>query len=89
MPDIHLRPKFDLHKLDKEDLIRLMELPDALRETMLGVIALTEGTASDVSQYTGKARATESDHLNQLERMGYLKRRYARRMVLFLPLGRT
>ena len=75
--------KPDLRKLSKEDLIRLMELPNHLRETMLAVIALGEATATEVSKQTGKARASESDYLNQLERMGYLKRRYSGRYVYF------
>ena len=75
--------KPDLHKLDKEELIRLMELPNHLRETMLAVIALREATATDISVQTGKARASESNHLNQLERMGYLKRRHEKRWIHF------
>lgn len=75
--------KANLHKLDKEKLIKLMELPNHLRETMLAVIALGEATATDVSEQTGKSRATQSSYLNQLERMSCLKRRHARRKVYF------
>ena len=75
--------KPDLCKLDKNELIRLMNLPNHLRKTMLVVIALGEATATDVSKQTGKSRASESDYINQLERMGYLKRRYAKRKVYF------
>ena len=78
-----MNPKPDLRNLDKEELIRLMELPNHLRETMLAAIALGEATATDVSKQTGKARASESHHLNELERMGYLKRRYESRKVYF------
>jgi len=77
--------KPDLSKLDRDELIRLMELPNHLRETMLAIIALREGTATDVSEQTGKSRSSESDYLNQLERMGYLKRRYASRKIYFSP----
>jgi len=80
-----MKDKPDLHKLDKEKLIRLMELPNHLRETMLAVIALGEATATDVSGQTGKSRSSESDYLNQLERMGYLKRRYSTRKIYFSP----
>ena len=75
--------KLDLRKLGKDELIKLMELPNHLRETMLAVIALGEATSVEVSKQTGKSRATESAYLNQLERMGYLKRRYASRKVYF------
>ena len=78
--------KPDLHNLDKDQLIRLMELPNHLRETMLAVIALGEATATEVSKQTGKGRSSESRILNQLERMGYLKRRYSRRKVYFYPM---
>lgn len=80
-----MKDKPDLRKLDKEKLIRLMELPNHLRETMLAVIALGEATATDVSEQTGKSRSSESDYLNQLERMGYLKRRYSTRKIYFSP----
>ena len=79
------RVKPDLGKLEKDELIRLMELPNYLRETMLTVIALGEADASEVSEQTGRSRTSESDRLNQLERMGYLKRRHAWRRVYFSP----
>ena len=77
--------KPDLHNLEKDQLIRLIELPNHLRETMLAVIALGEATAPEVSKETGKARSSESDYLNQLRRMGYLKKRYASRKVYYSP----
>jgi len=78
-----MRTSFDLHKLKKEDLIRLMELPNHLRESMLAIIALGEATALDVSKQTGKSRASESDYLNQLFRMRYLKKRKRDRTAIF------
>ncbi|MDH5689164.1 MAG: helix-turn-helix domain-containing protein [Candidatus Bathyarchaeota archaeon] len=75
--------KADLTKLEKNELISLMQLPNHLRETMLALIALGEATARDVSNETGKARASESDHLNQLERMRFLKKRRAGRTVYY------
>ena len=75
--------KPDLDKLGKDQLIRLIELPNHLRETVLAVIALGEATATDVAKETGKSRSSESDHLNELQRMGYLKRRYSTRKVYF------
>ena len=75
-----------LEKLEKKDLIMLMSLPNHLRETMLAILVLEEATASDVAEVTGKSRPSESDYLNQLERMGYLKRRYTKRSVKFSSL---
>ena len=77
--------KPDLHRLEKDQLIRLIELPNHLRETMLAVISFGEATATEVSKQTGKARSSESDYLNQLRRMGYLKKRYASRKVYYSP----
>ena len=75
----------DLRKLDKDQLIRLMELPNHLRETMLAVIALGEATAAEVAEHSGKARSSESEYLNQLRRMDYLKRRFSSRNACFSP----
>ena len=72
-------------KLDKDEIIRLIGLPNHLRKTMLMVLELKEATATDVSKRTGRSRASESDYMNQLERMGYLKRRYDSRKVYFSP----
>jgi len=77
--------QLDLHDLDKEELIRLIKLPNHLRKTMFAVIALGEATATEISKQTGKSRATESDYLNQLERMGYLKRSNASKKIYFSP----
>lgn len=75
-----------MEKLDKSELMRLLKLPNHLRETMIAIIELKEATASQVSNHTGKHRATESAHLNQLERMGFLKRKYEHRNIYFSPL---
>jgi DNA-binding transcriptional ArsR family regulator len=50
----------------------LVELPDHLRRTAIGLMRIGQGTASDVSRRTGRARAVESGYLNQLERQGYV-----------------
>jgi len=60
-----------------------MELSDRLRETMLAIIALEKATATEVSKHTGRSRASESDHLNQLERMGWLKKNKEGKKVYF------
>lgn len=72
-----------LSKLSKEELIRLLQLPDHLRKTLIAVLALKEASASTVAKETGRSRAVESGHLNQLERMGFLKRRKRRRTIYF------
>ena len=50
----------------------LIELPDHLRKTAMGLLKIKEGTARDVSRSTKRARAVESGYLNQLERQGFV-----------------
>ena len=50
----------------------LFGLPDHLRKTALGLMKIGQGTANDVSKHTRRARAVESDYLNQLERQGFV-----------------
>lgn len=48
----------------------LIELPDHLRKTAMGLLKIRQGTAGEVSKYTKRTRAVESGYLNQLERQG-------------------
>ncbi len=73
----------DLLKLSKGKLIELLELPDHLRKTMIPILASGEATAKEIAKRTGRARAVESSYLNQLERMGFLKRERRGRTVYF------
>lgn len=61
----------------------LLKLPDHLRNTMLAMIELKEATANMVAEKTGKARAMESCYLNQLTRMGLLRKKRRQRKVFF------
>jgi Fic family protein len=64
--------------IDSYELTTLLplpeELPDHLRKSLSAIIQLGKGRASDVAEITGRARAAESAYLNQLVRMGYLKK---------------
>ncbi len=51
----------------------LFSLPDHLRKTAIGLMEIRQGSASDVSKSTGRARAVESGYLNQLERQGLVR----------------
>lgn len=64
--------RYQIASPDKVELKSPISLPDHLRKTVLGLMTIEHGTASDVSKYTGRARAVESSYLNQLERQGYL-----------------
>lgn len=61
----------------------LMSLPDHLRKTAMAMVKLGEGTASSVSHVTSRVRAAESDYLNQLFAMGYLRKRRVGRDRVF------
>ena len=58
-------------------------LPDRFRSTMIVVQQLGEATTTQVAERTGRLRATESAFLNELVRMGRLKRRKEGRTVYF------
>jgi hypothetical protein len=53
----------------------LLSLPDHLRKTAIIVCQLREANAAEVAARSGRARAAESDYLNQLTRMGILGKR--------------
>jgi hypothetical protein len=53
----------------------LLSLPDHLRKTAIIVCQLGEASAAEVAARSGRARAAESDYLNQLARMGILEKR--------------
>jgi hypothetical protein len=53
----------------------LLALPDHLRKTAIIVCQLEEANATEVAARSGRARAAESDYLNQLTRMGVLEKR--------------
>ncbi|KON30108.1 hypothetical protein AC482_04700 [miscellaneous Crenarchaeota group-15 archaeon DG-45] len=65
------------------DVMTLLSLPDHLRRTATVVSGLGRGTAEEISDRTSRARAVESGYLNQLVRMGYLKKEKRGREVLF------
>ena len=53
----------------------LLTLPDHLRKTAVILCQLGEATAADVAARSGRARAAESDYLNQLARMGVVRKK--------------
>jgi hypothetical protein len=61
----------------------LFLLPDHLRKTFMVVASKGECNAAIVSNLTGRCRAIESSYLNQLARMGWLKRRRESKSVRF------
>ena len=70
--------------LDSElDVMTLLSLPDHLRKSALAIIKFGDSIAEDVAVQTERSRAIESAYLNQLVRMGYLRRKRAGKRVYF------
>jgi hypothetical protein len=65
------------------DVMTLLSLPDHLRKTAMITCELGKVSAWDVAGKTNRARAVESSYLNQLVRMGFLKRKREGRVVYF------
>jgi hypothetical protein len=65
----------------------LFSLPDHIRKTYVIVASKGECDATEVSNITGRCRAVESNHLNQLARMGWLMKRRDSRAIRFRPLS--
>ena len=65
------------------DVMTLLSLPDHLRKTAMTACSLGEATADDVARQTGRARAIESNYLNQLVEMGHLMKKKLGRKTYF------
>lgn len=65
------------------DVMTLLSMPDHLRKTAMIVFRLGKATATGVSKESKRARAVESNYLNQLVGMGHLKRERRGRDVYF------
>ncbi|MCQ5361905.1 MAG: helix-turn-helix domain-containing protein [Candidatus Methanomethylicia archaeon] len=76
--------KTEDHSKDTElDAWLLLRLPDHLRKTMMALAKLVEARADEVAKITGRARAIESGYLNQLVRMGYVKKVRKKHQIYF------
>lgn len=73
----------NVEDLDKKTLVQLLDLPDHLRRTALAIIELGRATASEVAAKTGRARAIESHYLNELVRLGSVRREGGRPVYFY------
>jgi hypothetical protein len=71
-------------KLSQNERLILLRLPTHLIKTYFTLQNFGEATATDVSKQTGKARAIESNYLNQLVMMGFCLKWRNHRKVIFL-----
>ena len=69
------------------DVMTLLSFPDHLRKSAMIIMKLGKAMAKDVARETGRARAIESAYLNQLTRMGYVKKEREGRRVFFSVQG--
>ena len=65
------------------DVMTLLSLPDHLRKTAVTICKLGRATAADVAEETGRARAAESNYLNQLVTMKHVQRERKGKKVYF------
>ena len=62
----------------------LLEIPNHLRKSLVTLVELGGfATSLQVSMKTGRRRAVESSHLNELARLGWLEKRREARNVVF------
>lgn len=76
-------PTVDEFGFEPLDVMTLLSLPDHLRKSAMVTSKLGKATADEIAESTNRARAVESGYLNQLVRMGYLKKERSGRKVLF------
>jgi len=76
-----------VRRMSVQEIETLLTVPDHLRKTVVTVYTFGAVTAEDVAKHTGRARAVESNYLNQLTRMGYFERQKKGRKVYFYKDG--
>jgi hypothetical protein len=76
--------KTDLPTLTREPTsMAMLNLPSALRKTIMVLYNLEKATADDLAKETKRLRAMESATANELVRMGYIKKKREGREVYF------
>ena len=69
------------------DVGTLLTFPDHIRKSAMAIMKFGKAMAEDVAKETGRTRAIESAYLNQLVRMGYVKKAKEGRRMYFLIKG--
>jgi len=85
-PDVeysHSEPEKAVTMNKSFDVATLLSFPDHLRKSAMVLMKLGRAMAEDVARETSRARAIESAYLNQLARMGHVKRQREGRRVYF------
>jgi len=74
---------------ERNEVSLLLSLPDHLRMTMEVVKEVGRVTSEHVAQRTLRAKSLESSYLNQLTRLGYLRKQRVSRKIFFSPVERS
>lgn len=79
------RERFEIKGTEESglDAAVLLRFPDHLRKTMIALSKVIDGRADEVANITSRARAIESGYLNQLVRMGYVKKMRRKHQIYF------
>ena len=79
------RERFEIKGTEENglDAAVLLRFPDHLRKTMIALSKVIDGRADEVANITSRARAIESGYLNQLVRMGYVKKMRRKHPIYF------
>ncbi len=72
-----------LENKKEPDVMALLNLPSALRKTILVLYKLEKATADEIAKETSRLRAVESAAANALVRMGYVNKKREGRDVYF------
>lgn len=65
------------------DVMAILNLPQALRKTIMVLYKLEKATADDLAKENNRLRAVESAAANELVRMGYIRKKREGRDVYF------
>ena len=61
-------------EISKIPINKLLSLPSHLQTTIITLAKLKSPSAADIADITKRCRSVESNYLNQLERMGLIKK---------------
>ena len=74
-------------RVKEETLLSLLAMPGHLQKTMIAMQIHPYASAEEIARLTKRARALESNYLNQLTTMGLLEKERRGRQVLFSNKG--
>jgi predicted transcriptional regulator len=64
----------------------LLSLTDSLQKSMLAIQELEDATTTEIAEKTGRSRSVETIYMNQLARLGYVRKERRGRKIFFSVL---